>query len=128
VPHALVLVDDILAKTTRVFATLRVYPEKMEENIERTQGQVMAEAVMIALVGKGMGRQEAHRLIREAALEARSRDVHLRDVLSKHKVVRKRLTARALDAAMDPREYLGASRQIVDEVRRGRPRHAAGPR
>ena len=132
VPHALVLVDDILAKTARVYAALRVYPEKMIENIERTRGQVMAESVMIALVAAGMGRQEAHRLVRDSAMTARTRELHLREVLSKHKVVRKRLTAKELKTAMEPREYLGASRQIVDEVLRlvarrpARPRHAAG--
>jgi len=116
IPHALALTDDILAKTAKVYSTLRVYPERMRENIERTKGQVMAEAVMIALVAKGLGRQDAHRVIRDAALEARSRGVHLHKVLGKHKVVRRRLTAKELDAAMDPAEYLGATHQIVDHV------------
>src|SRR5207249_3379377 len=48
-PHAAVLVDDILAKTADVFRGLRVYPDRMRANLEATKGQVMAEAVMIAL-------------------------------------------------------------------------------
>src|SRR3990172_3710811 len=39
IPHALALTDDILAKTAKVYSTLRVYPERMRENIERTKGQ-----------------------------------------------------------------------------------------
>src|SRR6184192_1205032 len=67
IPHACVLIDEMVANTTEIFRTLRVYPDRMKENLEATRGQVMAEAVMIALVAKGLGRQDAHRLVREAA-------------------------------------------------------------
>src|SRR5256885_11323970 len=78
-PHACVLIDEILARTTEVFQTLRVYPDRMKENLEATKGQVMAEAVMMALVGKGPGRQEAHTAVRHVALKARWPRTHLPD-------------------------------------------------
>src|SRR6058998_3743371 len=46
-PHACVLIDEMLARTAEIFRTLRVYPDRMKENLEATKGQVMAEAVMI---------------------------------------------------------------------------------
>ncbi|MGI0150136.1 MAG: adenylosuccinate lyase, partial [Thermoplasmata archaeon] len=57
IPHACVLIDEMLARTTEVFRSLRVYPDRMKDNLEATKGQVMAESVLIALVGKGLGRQ-----------------------------------------------------------------------
>ena len=98
-PHACVLVDDILAKMVKVFSTLRVHPARMRENLDRTNGQVMAEAVMIALAGKGMGRQDAHRVVRDASLAAREKGLHLRDVLLKQSAVKSRLTVRELEQA-----------------------------
>ncbi len=114
IPHACVLIDEMLARTTEVFRTLRVYPERMKENLEATKGQVMAEAVMMALVGKGLGRQEAHKLVRDAALTARSRGLHLRDALGAEPKVSKLLSKKDLDAAMNPAAYLGQSAAIVD--------------
>src|SRR3989442_1010864 len=61
----------------------------MRANLEATKGQVMAESVMIALAGKGMGRQEAHRLVREAAVTARKKDVHVKEVLAADPAVAK---------------------------------------
>ncbi len=115
-PHACVLVDDMLAKTAGVFRTLRVYPDRMRANLEATRGQAMAEAIMMALLAKGMGRQDAHRLVRDLAMTARSKNVHLADVLKRDSTIGKYLTQKEIDAAMDPEQYLGASVAIVDEV------------
>jgi adenylosuccinate lyase len=116
IPHACVLIDEMLARTTEVFRTLRVYPERMKENLDATKGQVMAEAVMMALVGKGLGRQEAHKLVRDAAQAARTKGLHLRDVLGQDSKASKLLTKAELDAALDPARYLGESLSIVDGI------------
>jgi len=115
-PHACVLIDEMLARTAEVFRTLRVYPDRMKENLEATKGQVMAEAVMIALVGKGLGRQDAHKLVRETAQKARTKGIHLRDALLAESKVTKVLSKKEIEAAMDPNAYLGESYAIVDAV------------
>ena len=116
IPHACVLIDEMLARTTEIFRDLRVFPDRMSANLEATKGQVMAESVMIALVGKGLGRQEAHELVRIAAQKARTKDAHLRDVLAADARVTKFLSKKELEAAMDPARYLGESVAIVEAV------------
>jgi len=115
-PHACVLVDDMLAKTADVFRDLRVYPDRMRANLDALKGQAMAESVMIALVGKGMGRQDAHKLVQAAARVAREKGVHLREVLAADKAVMKSLSAKEIEAALDPENYIGASVEIVEGV------------
>src|SRR6266705_544633 len=115
-PHACVLIDEMLARTTEIFRTLRVYPDRMKANLEATNGQVMAESVLIALVGKGLGRQEAHRLVRDAALKARTKGIHLRDAISAEPKVAQLLAKKEIDAALDPVAYIGQSVAIVDAV------------
>lgn len=115
-PHACVLVDEMLARTTEIFRTLRVYPDRMRENLEATKGQVMTEAVMIALVRKGLGRQEAHKLVRDVAQRARTKGVHTREALLADPKVSRLLTKDEIDAAMDPTAYLGESVSIVDAI------------
>jgi adenylosuccinate lyase len=88
----------------------------MKANLEATNGQVMAEAVMMALAAKGLGRQEAHQLIRDAAQIARTKGTLLRDALLAEPRVSKLLSAKELDATMDPTSYLGQSASIVDST------------
>src|SRR3989442_747910 len=52
-PHGCVLIDEMLARTTEIFDSLRVYPDRMKENLDATKGQVMAEAGNKAVVGQG---------------------------------------------------------------------------
>jgi adenylosuccinate lyase len=116
IPHVAVLADDILAKTAEVYRNLRVFPDRMRANLDATQGQVLAEAVLGALVGKGLGRQEAHGLVQEAAREARDGGVHLREALRRHVRIGEVLTAEEIDALMRPEAYLGRAGAIVDAV------------
>jgi adenylosuccinate lyase len=106
----------MLARTTEVFRTLRVYPDRMKANLEATKGQVMAEAAMMALAAKGLGRQEAHKLVRDAAQVARAKGLNLQEALLSDPKVTKIIGKKELDASMDPTAYLGQSAAIVDAI------------
>ncbi len=115
-PHIFVLTDEILIKMEMVFDGLVVYPTKMRLNLESAKGIIMAEPVMIALATKGLGRQEAHEVIRKASIKADTEDVLFRDVLLKDKAVRSCMTTKELDAIMDPNNYLGVAPELTDRV------------
>ncbi len=116
VPHMFVLTDDILVKTNQVFSGLRVDKGRMLRNLESSKGMVMSEAVMLALVDKGLGRQEAHELVRRASLAAEKQGKHLRDVLLRCKDVSKVMSAKELDRVMVYSSYVGSAPEMVDAV------------
>jgi len=116
VPHSFVLVDDMLAKIDAIFAGLVVNVERMKKNLAMAGSMVMSEAVLLALVTKGMGRQEAHELVRQASMEAQRSQDDFKKVLVRTKKVSDLLTADELDVALDPQKYLGDAASIVDRV------------
>lgn len=103
----------VIAK--RLLATLVVKPENMARNLDRSGGVLMSESVMMALAGK-IGRDRAHALVLEISRDAAARRVPFRDAVAAHPEVRRRLTARRLAAALDPRNALGLSGYFVDQV------------
>lgn len=117
-PHAFILLDHIVHQMAKVFEELRVHPDRMAENLERAQGLMMAEAVMIALTGKGIGRQEAHEMAREASMQALARKVHYREALLQHTAIRKALGEKGIEEAVDPANYTGPVDAIIDQVAR----------
>lgn len=117
IPHVFVLADDIIVKMTGVFRNLVVNADAMERNLNLDMGMIMAEAVMLSLVKKEvMGRQEAHELVRKAALEATKKGVGLQAVLAKKKKVAEVLTERELLDLFQPKNYLGDSKKVVDRT------------
>jgi adenylosuccinate lyase len=115
-PHSLILTDWIVFQMNTVFRNLQVYPERMRQNLERSKGLPMAEAVMTKLVEKGMGRGEAHELVRTCSMKAVADDRHLLSVLLENPKVTKVLKRKELEDAMNPRNYLGVTDKIIDQV------------
>jgi len=115
-PHSLIMTDWIVFQTNKVFRNLQVYPERMRENLENSKGLPMAEAVMTKLVEKGMGRGDAHELVRTCSLKAACDNKHLLSVLLENPKVAKLLKKKELEEVMNPRNYLGVSDKIVDHV------------
>jgi len=116
IPHMFVLTDDILVKTGQVFSGLKVDKARMLRNLESSRGMVMSEAVMLALVGKGMGRQDAHEVVRRASLAAEKQGKDLKEVLLRCKDVTKAMSARELDQAMVYSSYIGSAPEMVDKI------------
>jgi adenylosuccinate lyase len=115
-PHSLIMTDWIVFQMNKVFRTLQVNPERMQQNLENSKGLPMAEAVMTKLVEKGMGRGDAHELVRTSSLKAISENKQLLSVLSQTPKIIKLLKKKELEEVMNPRNYLGVSDKIVDHV------------
>ncbi len=106
VPTAFLLADEVLTRMHFVLSGLQVNEKRMKENMNLTNGAVMAEAVMTELVRKGMDRSEAHEILRVASSHTNAR-VSLQDVLSKNPVVNKHLSQTQLHALFDASSYVG---------------------
>ena len=115
-PHSLIMTDWIVFQMNKVLRNLQVYPERMRENLENSKGLTMAEAVMTKLVEKGMGRGDAHDLVRTCSLKAASENKQLLSVLLENPKITKLLKKKELEEVMNPRNYLGVSDKIIDHV------------
>jgi 3-carboxy-cis,cis-muconate cycloisomerase len=120
-PALCVLAAGALRRTVEAVDGLEVDAARMRQNLETTRGQVLAEAVMIAL-GSHIGRLEAHTLVERACHRAAAAGTHLRDVLAADAAVTTHLSAGDLDRLFDPQRYIGASDAFIDRVLK----HAAG--
>lgn len=116
IPHACVLIDDIINKMTNVFDNLAVYPENMKKNLDSSKGLIMGESIMIALTKKGVGRQKGHEIVRQAAMKAVAEDLNFKDVLAENETVSQALTKEELEDALNPEKYTGKAQEIVENI------------
>ncbi|MCS7115637.1 MAG: adenylosuccinate lyase [Nitrososphaerota archaeon] len=113
-PEACILVDYMLFLTGNILAGLHVDEERMLKNVEITQGRAMSEAVMLALTRKGVSRQEAHELLRKLAIKSESEKRPFKQVLLEDSLIRRHLSEREVDEALNPRNYLGTAIKQVE--------------
>lgn len=118
IPEACILTDYILNLCVDLLENLVFDYGMIEKNLHMSQGRIMAESVMILLTKKGMGRQEAHELMRDCAMKSFEKKVLLKDVLVKNSEIVKYVTADELETALDPEKYTGTAVKQVDLVLR----------
>ena len=114
--HAMILLDDILAKSDRVMGKCVVDADRMLANIESQNGLVMAEKIMLALVDEGIHRDQAHEILRAASMVAVAENRHLREICGEDESVTSAFTSDELDKLFEPSSHLGVSGEIVDET------------
>ena len=113
--HAMILLDDILAKSDRVMGKCVVDEERMLGNIESQNGLVMAEKIMLALVDEGIHRDQAHEILRATSMVAVAENRHLREICGENDAITSAFSPEKLDELFEPSSHLGVSGDIVDE-------------
>ncbi len=111
-PDATILSDFMLARITSILDGLLVYPERMLENLDRTRGLVFSQAVLLALAGSGLTREDAYALVQRSSMETWATGKPLKDLLSADPAVRRALSQEDLDRCFEPTRYL----QHVDAI------------
>jgi len=104
--RASVATGDMLARLVEVLRGLRLDPKRMRANLDLGGGLIMAEAVMLDL-GKAIGRQHAHDVVYDAAMEAATAGKRFGDLLAADPRVTAHLDRAAIDALLDPTAYTG---------------------
>lgn len=80
-PDSSLLAHYVLHRLRRLLESLQVHPERMIENLRSSHGLVFSQPVLLALVQAGLGRDEAYRIVQEAATKAWTHGVDFRSVL-----------------------------------------------
>ena len=110
-PDSTILLDYLQALAIRVVRGMVVHAERMRENIELTYGALYSQRVLLALVQSGMSRDEAYRVVQEAAQRAWDSRTPLRKLLEAQPQL-----GLDLDAVFDLGAYTRYAAEIVNRL------------
>ena len=115
-PDATTTLGFMLKRVTGLVEGLVVYEARMQENLDHTGGLFFSEGVMLTLVAKGLGRQEAYELVQRNAMQAFEGKGEFRALLAKDADVTKHLSAEELEACFDMKRALAWAEQLVQRA------------
>jgi adenylosuccinate lyase len=115
-PDSTILLDYMLQKMNYVLDNLVVYPEKMKQNIEKSQGLTFSQRLLLALTGKGLTREQAYQLVQNAAMKARATGKHLKEIVLADKEARKHLSEKEIEEAFNINFYLRNIKTIFNRL------------
>ena len=105
-PDACLALDYILDLFSHVVWNMRVYPERMRENLEMTNGLVFSQRVLLALVDKGMDRETAYRVVQKNSVVASDNNQDFRELLKSDMAVGQYLLTEELKELFDYGYYI----------------------
>lgn len=96
-PDATISLYYILTKTIELIDKLVVYPENMKRNLELTKGLIFSQKVLLALMKKGMKRQDAYKVVQEISLNSWNQQKEFKNLLIESSEISKYLSKEEIE-------------------------------
>ncbi len=100
-PDATILADFMLARMTEVIRNMKVYEDRMTENLKASRGLFFSESILLKLVERGLTREEAYALVQRNAMIAWEKRRDFKEVLLEDDAVLRHLSREEIAGAFD---------------------------
>ncbi|MBT2662994.1 adenylosuccinate lyase [Bacillus sp. ISL-45] len=100
-PDATIALNYMLNRFGNIVKNLTVYPENMKRNMDRTLGLIYSQRVLLALIDKGMSREEAYDTVQPRAMEAWEKQVQFRSLIEQDEKIAGLLSEAEIDDCFD---------------------------
>jgi len=111
-PDSTILLDYLLAKTTKLVETMFVYPGRMRENLDLLKGLIFSGQLLLELVEKGASREEAYRWVQRNAMQVWETREDFRSLAERDEDIRRYLKPGEIARVFNVERYL----KHVDEI------------
>jgi adenylosuccinate lyase len=106
-PDALILMHFMLVETTDLVKNLLVYPDNMQRNMNLYGGVIFSQRVLLTLVEKGMGREDAYAIVQGNAHRAWNQEGgDFRSLIAQDTKVQQFLSVEEIAECFNPQHHL----------------------
>jgi adenylosuccinate lyase len=105
-PDATIALDFMLYRFTNMMDKLLIYPEKMIYNMNMTHGVIFSQMVLLALIEKGITREDAYAIVQNNAMKSWKEGLEFKDLLENDSTVTKHLNKKELAAIFNVKNFL----------------------
>jgi adenylosuccinate lyase len=104
-PDSTILLDYMLNKFAEIVSSLVVHEDRMLENLKRSGGAVFSGRLLVALIEKGLSRDEAYDKLQKCAFDAKKLGAAFRETLLSDDGIRSILSEGEIEDIFNPRFY-----------------------
>ena len=106
IPDALMLLDYMLNRYSKVLENLTVFEERMLQNIYLTNGVIFSQRVLTKLIDKGLSREKAYDKVQSLAMISFNNNISFKGLLLKDETIIKHLTSSELEESFKIEYFL----------------------
>lgn len=105
-PDATIAINYMLNRFGNIVKNLTVFPENMKRNMDRTYGLIYSQRVLLALIDKGLAREEAYDTVQPKAMEAWEKAIPFRSLVEADSKITSYLSKEEIDDCFDYHYHL----------------------
>lgn len=111
-PDSCMALNYMLTIFTRVMNGLVVFPDEMWKNLESSRGLIFSQRVLLALIDKGMSRENSYKIVQTNSMEAWDHGRDFRDLIKADVGVNEILSVEEIEELFDYQYYV----RFVDDT------------
>ena len=115
-PDSTTLMDYMLNKMIFLMDNLYVYPDNMMKNINLTNGLIYSQEVLLALIKKGITREESYQIVQKNAMKSWNEGLDFKNLLYSDDRVNKYLTNKEIDGLFDLNKIMININKIYNRI------------
>jgi len=115
-PDSTILIDFMLKRLTGLIKNLIVYPENMKKNLDKLKGLSFSQNILLALVKKGIKRQDAYVMVQRNAMQVWEKREEFIGLILKDKEIRKYLSKEEVEGLFNLKNQLKHVDTIFNRV------------
>ena len=101
IPDSTIALDHMLRELAKLVRKMRVHPDRMQANLDLTQGLTSSQQVLLMLTKKGIAREKAYRIVQRNAMKAWETRTSFRALVEADPEIGGKVSGRDMDKAFD---------------------------
>ena len=114
-PDSFILLDYAIHRMTQLLSAMKVNPQRMKDNMDRSQGQMFSSHLLLVLVKKGYSRQKAYALVQKIS-HGLQQGQHLKQAFREHPEGKGLLSDEELEAVFSGQKVIENTKEIIDQA------------
>jgi adenylosuccinate lyase len=115
-PDATIALNYMLNRFGNIVKNLTVFPENMKRNMDKTYGVIFSQRVLLALIDKGMSREEAYDMVQPKAMKAWETETHFKELVKNDNRITALLSGEEIEDCFDYTYHLKNVDAIFERI------------
>ncbi len=116
-PDSFIAAHFMLSEAKAILEGMHVYPENMLENIWKTRGLIFSQRVLLALIDKGLSRDDAYKWVQKYSLLVwKDKRLNLKELLLEDKEIREKFSGKEIEELFNLDYHLKHVKTIFQRV------------
>lgn len=114
-PDSTIGLDYMLHRFNKILSTLDVFPETMEENLNKTYGLIYSQRLLLKLINTGMSREKAYDMVQKLTAKSWNEHIQFRELVDQSEIANI-LSKAEIDDAFDYSYHLRHLDEVYHQV------------